>query len=89
MEANPTTNPVSGESGITPLEPGQIAPIFVTVDQAARIIGGDTSAWTVYELIKAGQIEARVRGRKRLVVLESLRKYAESLPLASTAKDAS
>ena len=88
MEPKPSKNPGCGETTITPPQSPQIPPIFVTVDEAARILGAGTSAWTVYELIKAGDIEARRRGRRRLmVVLESLREYAANLPAASTAKD--
>ena len=53
-------------------------PIYVSVKEAARILG--LSPWSIYQKLNDQQIESRYDGRKRLVVVESLRKYAASLP---------
>lgn len=65
-------------TGLPNLEEGQ-APIFVTVKDAAAIIGG-TSPWTIYRLCKTGAIESRLRNNRRLVVRASLLNYAANLP---------
>jgi len=57
---------------------GTVAPIFVSVKDAARILG--ISPWTCYQLLDAEKIESRYQGRRRLVVLESVRAYANTLP---------
>lgn len=55
-----------------------LEPIFVSVKDAATILG--VSVWTIYPKLDAGLIESRYEGSKRLVVLESLKAYAASLP---------
>lgn len=65
--------PIDGDSG------GQITPIFVTVKEAAAILGG-VSPWTVNQLCRLGTIESRFHKNRRLVVLASLKAYADSLP---------
>lgn len=65
---------------------GTVDPIFVSVKDAARILGG-ISPWSVYQLLDAGTIQSQYHGRRRLVVLASLREYAAGLP--STAPEAS
>jgi excisionase family DNA binding protein len=59
-------------------ESAAIEPIFTSVNEAARIL--DTTPWTVYKLLDAQEIESRYQGRRRKVVLASLRAYAERLP---------
>lgn len=56
----------------------QVAPIFTSVKEAAHMLG--LTPWTVYQLLDKQLIESRYHGRRRLVVVESLREYAESLP---------
>lgn len=55
-----------------------IAPIFVSVKEAARILG--ISPWSCYQLLDQQAIDSRYHGRRRLVVFDSLRRYAEALP---------
>lgn len=57
-----------------------IAPIYVTAKDAAAILGGGTSPWTIHRLCRLGAIESRFQGKRRMVSLSSLREYAESLP---------
>ena len=56
----------------------EIQPIFVSVKEAARILGLTT--WSVYQLLDAQKIASQYHGRRRLVRVESLREYADSLP---------
>lgn len=58
---------------------GSIEPIFVSVKDAAKILGG-ISPWSVYQLLDAGAIKSQYHGRRRLVVVDSLREYAKALP---------
>ena len=59
-------------------EPTAIEPIFTSVNEAARIL--DTTPWSVYKLLDAGEIESVYMGRRRKVSVESLRAYAANLP---------
>lgn len=63
----------------------ELDPIYVTVKEAARILG--LSTWSIYSKLDAQEIASRYDGRKRLVVLESLREYAAGLPAVAPAKD--
>jgi excisionase family DNA binding protein len=56
----------------------QMTPIFVSVKEAARILGLGT--WSVYKLLDDQLIASQYQGRKRLVRVDSLREYADSLP---------
>lgn len=67
-------------------EAATVDPIHVSVKDAARILG--VSPWTCYQILDAGKIECRYHGRRRLVVLESLRKYAAGLPTSYTGEPA-
>ncbi|WP_294567549.1 helix-turn-helix domain-containing protein [uncultured Arthrobacter sp.] len=71
-----TSNDPQGLGGASVAD---ITPIFATVKDAAAILGG-LSPWTVNQLCRTGAIESRFHNRRRLVVLASLRAYAESLP---------
>lgn len=62
----------------------QIQPIFVSVKEAAQALA--LSTWQVYKLLDDQVIESRYQGSRRLVVVESLKAYAEGLP--STPPDA-
>lgn len=62
---------------------GQVDPIFVSVKEAANIVG--LSPWTMYQLLDAKAIESRYAGRRRLVSVESLKAYAERLPTEASA----
>lgn len=64
-----TNLPASGDN---------LAPIFVSVKQAAQMLA--ISPWSCYQLLDAQAIESRYQGRRRLVSVESLRKYAAGLP---------
>lgn len=64
------------------LSEGTIAPIFVSVKEAARALS--ISPWSCYQLLDKGVIDSRYQGRRRLVVVESLRAYAGSLPTYPT-----
>lgn len=59
-------------------------PIYVPVKEAARLLG--LSTWSLYKKLDQQVIESRYDGRKRLVVLASLRQYAADMP--STAPEA-
>lgn len=65
-------------SEIAPSEGQGIAPIFISVSQAAQALG--ISRWVCYQLLDKGAIESRYHGRRRLVSVTSLREYAENLP---------
>lgn len=54
-----------------------IEPLFVSVKEAARAVG--VSPWTMYQLLDAEKIDSRYQGRRRLVVVESLKHYAANL----------
>lgn len=61
---------------------GQVEPIFVTVADAAVILG--LKPWSVYQLLKAEPgrppvIRSVKQGGRRSVVLASLRDYASRL----------
>lgn len=53
-------------------------PIFVSVKEAARLLG--LSTWSMYQKLDQQVIESRYDGRKRLVDYASLRAYAAALP---------
>lgn len=53
-------------------------PIFVSVKEAARLL--NLTTWTVYKLLDEKAIKSQYEGRRRLVRLESVRAYADSLP---------
>lgn len=53
-------------------------PIFVSAHDAATLLG--LSRAQTYALLDKGVIESRYYGRRRLVVLGSLREFADSLP---------
>jgi len=57
-----------------------ITPIFVTVKEAAAILGGGTSPWTMNRLCKLGAIESKFQANRRMVSLVSLHEYAANLP---------
>lgn len=63
---------------------GSPSPIFISVKQAAEMLA--ISPWSAYQLLESGQIESRYMGRRRLVSVASIHKYAEGLPAE---KDAS
>jgi hypothetical protein len=57
-----------------------VDPIFVSVKQAAHMLA--VSPWTCYQLLEAQTIASQYQGRRRLVLLSSLREYAANLPTA-------
>lgn len=62
-------------------------PIFVSVGEAARILG--VSNWLMYRRLDEQAIESRYEGRKRLVSYASLKAYAAGLPDVAPRADAS
>lgn len=60
-------------------------PIFVSVKQAAQMLG--LSTWVMYELLNANKIDSRYQGRRRLVLVNSLRAYADDLPTKEQVQD--
>jgi excisionase family DNA binding protein len=55
----------------------QLAPIFVTVNEAKRLLAvGHTR---IYELMNSGAIEKVKSGGKTLIPFESVQRYAASL----------
>lgn len=53
-------------------------PIFVSVKEAARILG--ITPWSVYKLLDQRAIVSQYHGKRRLVRVDSLREYADNLP---------
>lgn len=53
----------------------QIAPLSVSVEDAARIVGYSRSG--VYELIAAGDLKAFKLGRRRLILMTELKAWIE------------
>lgn len=51
-------------------------PLFISVKEAARLLS--ISDWTVYQHCYAGTIESRKLGGRRLIVLASLKDYADN-----------
>lgn len=58
-------------------------PHYVSVKQAAAFLALNPAS--VYALLDQQVIESRYHGRKRLVVVTSLREYAEGLPMVAPA----
>lgn len=73
MPANTSNSPQVGTVAVEP--------IYVTARDAAAILGGGTSPWTVHRLCRLGAIESRMHNNRRLVSLASLREYAAGLPV--------
>jgi hypothetical protein len=55
-----------------------LEPIFISVKEAARML--NLTPWSMYQILDAEKVEARYFGRRRMVVLASLREFAKSLP---------
>lgn len=53
-------------------------PIFISVKEAARLIGLTT--WSMYQLLDKQAVKSQYHGRRRLVRYDSLRDYADGLP---------
>jgi len=63
-----------------PKDCGGLAPILVTVPQAAAMIGRGVTF--IYGAIGDGRIKAVKSDKRTLIVVESLRAYAAGLPVA-------
>lgn len=63
---------------VTELQDVEVDPIFLSVKAAAQMLA--LSPWTCYQLLEAKAIASVYQGRRRLVVLASLREYAANLP---------
>jgi hypothetical protein len=68
------------ESTVSKME---VTPILVSVTQGCQMIGRGVAA--MYELIGAGKVKAVKSDGRTLLVVESLREYAASLPPAKVA----
>jgi excisionase family DNA binding protein len=53
-------------------------PISVSVQQAAAMIGLSRSK--LYEYIAAGQLKSRAAGRRRVILVDDLRRFVAELP---------
>ncbi len=59
----------------------EVEPILCSVPQGCQMLLIGTQG--MYELIGAGSVEAVKRGTRTLLVVESLRRYAKTLPAAT------
>ncbi|WP_323136148.1 helix-turn-helix domain-containing protein [Micromonospora sp. NBC_01655] len=64
--------------------PPRLGPIFVSVHEGAEALG--LSRREVYRLMDADEIESVERGRRRLIVVESLHAYGQRLRDEAAAK---
>lgn len=67
-------------------EEGGIDPIFISVKEAARALA--LSPWVTYQLLDKQEIDSHYVGRRRLVSVVSLRKYAAGLPTVPAGQSA-
>lgn len=67
-----------------PAGEGELSPIFVSVKQAAKAL--NISPWSMYQLLNEGKVVAQYKGTRRLVRVDSLRAYADSLPTVPEGK---
>jgi len=58
----------------------EVEPILCSVPQGCQMIGIGTQG--MYDLIGAGLVEAKKKGTRTLLVVASLKAYADSLPPA-------
>lgn len=58
-----------------------IDPIYISVKDAAEALA--VSTFQVYKLLDQQKIESRYEGTRRLVVVTSLREYAERMPTSA------
>jgi hypothetical protein len=58
----------------------EVEPILCSVPQGCQMIGIGTQG--MYDLIGAGLVKAVKRGTRTLLVVASLKKYADGLPVA-------
>jgi hypothetical protein len=59
----------------------EVEPILCSVPQGCQMLSIGTQG--MYDLIGAGLVEAVKRGTRTLLVVESLRRYAKTLPAAT------
>lgn len=70
----PSQTPPSSTGATDSLEP-----IYISVKEAARLL--NLTPWSVYNsILDTGLVDSRYFGRRRMVVLASLREFAASLP---------
>lgn len=65
---------------------GQLDPICVSVKAAADALS--ISTWQAYQLLDEQKIKSVYQGRRRLVLVASLREYVSNLPTERPAADA-
>lgn len=63
---------------MSPSDTADLEPIYISVKQAAAMLG--IVPWSVYELLKDDKLDARYFGKRRLIRLDSVRAFAETLP---------
>jgi hypothetical protein len=79
LDLNPAASP-RGPPSIITASTG-IAPFTCSIQEGQRLSGLGRSE--IYEAINRGDIEARKRGVRTLLVVESLRRYLDGLPAYS------
>lgn len=62
-----------------------LEPMLISIADGKKLIGNPCLD-TIYKLIGRGEIEARKAGRRTLLVVPSLKRYAASLPPAKVKK---
>jgi len=61
----------------------EVEPLLLSIPQTSQTIGRCVA--TVYELIGAGDLEAKKSDGRTLVTMESIRRYVDKLPKAQIA----
>lgn len=57
-------------------------PELITLDEARRMGGGESKS-SIYRALKNGELQARKRGRRTLLTLDSVRRRLRNLPQAT------
>ena len=61
-----------------------VDPLLITVKAAAEQLS--LTPWSVYRLLDEQKVESVYQGRRRYVVMDSLRDYVETLPTEKPAE---
>jgi len=70
--------PAAPDTAAPPVTDNLGDPIFVSVAEAARLLGLSRSQ--TYHLLADDTLECRYFGKRRLVVMDSVRRFASDLP---------